>query len=136
MKPVNTISFKTDPKATRGRDLVLLVDQLPLVDWLEKAIPLESSEQNWAEKKDALVVTRSLKKSLKKAGEYDILTCAHCQMSQDILLAPFDIQHAADYVIWRMQPPGAGIYFDNIEWLEFKFHQPQYESTIRKILQR
>lgn len=88
----------------------------------------------WHEKKDARVIIKSLERSAITPGEYDFLTCAHCAIPEDILLTPSQVIHEGEYLIWKMKPPGADIYFDDYELLELRFHRPQYEKIVNQIV--
>ena len=134
MRPVKILGFRNNPKATLNRNLVLLIDNQPLVDLLEDSIPRNTSINKWQEKRDARVVVSSLEQSIINPGEYDFLICAHCATPEDILMSSTQVIHQGEYLIWKMKPPGADFYFDNYELLEFKFHKPQYQKSINQII--
>tara|TARA_R100001369_G_scaffold83528_1_gene115786 strand:+ start:254 stop:481 length:228 start_codon:yes stop_codon:yes gene_type:complete len=71
-----------------------------------------------------MIVTKELKKSGKKSGAYSLLICAHCEMIEDLLLTEFKVIHEWGFITWKVNPPGAGFYYDNYKELEFKFHKP------------
>lgn len=134
MRPVKIFGFREDPKATLNRSLILLIDNQPLVDLLEQSIPRNSRMHRWHEKKDARVMIQSLEKSILEPGEYDFLTCSHCAIPEDLLLSPSQVIHEGEYLIWAMKPPGADIHFDDYEPLVLRFHRPQYEKIVNRIL--
>ncbi len=82
MRPVRILGFRKNLKATLNRNLILLIDNQPLVDLLEVSIPKDANISQWREKKDALVIIESLKQSIINPGKYDFLTCAHCAMPE------------------------------------------------------
>lgn len=134
MRPINKLGYKIRSK-TLGRNINLFIDNKSLLDILEDAYSELSNNEKWAEKNDSQVITKELKKSYKSSGDYSILTCTHCNMTEDLLLTSFKITHNGDYIIWDVKPPGADIYFDNFEELEFKFHKPQYQAIIDRLIE-
>jgi hypothetical protein len=134
MRRINKLGYKISSK-TLGRDINLLIDNKSLLDILDDAYSALSNNEKWAEKNDSQVITKELKKSYKTSGDYSILTCAHCKMTEDLLLSSFKITHNGDYIIWTVKPPGADIYFDNFEELEFKFHKPQYQTIVDRLIE-
>jgi len=134
MRPVNKLGYKISSK-TLGRDANLLIDNKSLLDILEDAYSELSNNENWVEKKDSMLVTEELKKSGKKSGEYSFFICAHCKMIEDLLLTEFKVIHDEDFILWKVNPPGAEFYYDNYKELEFKFHKPQYQTIIDKLIE-
>jgi hypothetical protein len=134
MSRVNILGYRRNAAATLGRDLVLTVDRRALVDVLEEALPANARTRVWREKRDARVVTQNLAKSSAQPGDYALLTCAHCQLPEDLSLAPFSVRHEGALILWRVSPPGAGLYFEGEHWLDLRFHKPQYKSVVARIL--
>ena len=136
MKSVKKLGYKLNSKATLGRNLVLLIDNKPFIEILEDLIPTENNGMIWTEKKDAKFLTKNLKKSISKPGEFNFLTCAHCNYPQDILMSAIKVAHKGDCIIWTIKPPGADIYFEKYNCLILKFHRPQYEKVIASIFKK
>ena len=134
VRPVRIIGFKNNPQATLDRNLILLIDNQPLVYLLEESIPRNRGINQWREKRDVRVVVLSLEQSIINPGEYDFLICAHCATPEDILMSPTQVIHQGEYLIWKMKPPGADFYFNEYKLLEFKFHKPQYQKSINQII--
>jgi len=134
MSEVSKLGYRFDLKKSLGRQFELLIDSRPLLDILEDAFVNLSNESKWREKSDCKMSTKELKKSYKKQGVFSLLTCAHCEMPEDILLRNFQIIHIEEYVIWNVKPPGADVYFEEYGDLTFKFHKPQYQKTINNLI--
>lgn len=134
MRPVNKLGYTISSK-TLGRDINLLIDNKSLLDILEEAYSELANNEKWVEKKDSMLVTKELKKSGKKSGEYSLLICTQCKMMEDLLLTKFKVIHDEDYITWIVNPPGAEFYYDNYKKLEFKFHKLQYQKAIDKLIE-
>lgn len=133
---MNRLSFQLHPKKPYIRDRSLLVDGRPLLEILEEAIPSDSSETKWIEKDDAMVDAKALKRTLRSNGEFQVLTCRECGMPEDLTLEPFVVMRVGDEVVWQLTPPGAGVFYDRYEPIEFRFDRVQYEETVRQFLHR
>ena len=133
MKPVNKLGYTISSKTLR-KDINLRIDNKSLLEILGMAYSELSNNKNWVEKKDAMLAVDELKKSTKESGKFSFLICAHCKTSEDLLLGEFSVSHFEDYVSWKVNPPGAAIYFDNLKELEFKFHKPQYQRVIANLM--
>ncbi|MBT3015950.1 MAG: hypothetical protein KME63_09425 [Candidatus Thiodiazotropha sp. (ex Clathrolucina costata)] len=135
MKPVNILSYKYNPKAKYGCFIQLVIDDIPLIDLLESAIPEEAEYRNWHEKREALLVKENLFATIDESGNKDILTCAGCRRPDDIYLDGCVIEHDGDFITWEMHPPGYEIFFDKAETIKLKFHKPQYEKVVKEIME-
>jgi len=111
---------------------MLTVDRRSLLDLLEDAIPASAPSRQWPEKRDARIAWDQLHASALHPGEYTVLTCAHCDVPQDLVLAPFAIRHEGEFVIWRIAPPGADIRYHGELDIELRFHRPQYEAVLAR----
>jgi hypothetical protein len=67
---MNRLSCRFHPGKTHNHDRTLLIDGRPLVDLLEEAVPGHAPEPKWIEKENAVVVSKALKQSLRRGGEY------------------------------------------------------------------
>ncbi len=133
MKQINILKYKIDKNKSLGRNLILLVDERPLLDLIEESVPDYIKNKQWNEKKDVKVVCSNLLDSIKNSGKFEILTCAHCENVKDLILDLITIQHIDDYITWEIKPPAADIFFDEYSLLKFRFHKPQYTEIINKI---
>jgi hypothetical protein len=134
--PVNRLTFKIEEGRTLGRDLLLLINRRSLLELLEEAVPNSSERTGWTEKRDAKVRTKELRRSSESAGEFEILTCAHCGFVEDLCCSPFRVSHVGEFVDWAIDPPGAGIFFQDYDPVRFRLHRPDYEQAVKRILQR
>jgi hypothetical protein len=134
--PVNILGYRLHPDATRGRDVALTVDDCSLTDILEQAIPESSTERSWLQKADVRVIPKALKASLKSPRDRTVLTCAHCGFAECISLKPFEIRHQGQFIVWRMAPPGADLWFRGDHSVELRFARSEYENTVKKLMQR
>jgi len=132
MSHVHTLGMQRDAGATLGRDLMLTVDRRSLLDVLEDAIPSSAPSRRWPEKADARVAWDQLHASAALPGEYAVLTCAHCDVPQDLVLAPFAVRHEGEFVIWHITPPGANIRYHGEYDIVLRFHRPQYEAVLAR----
>ncbi|MFC1745361.1 hypothetical protein ACFL35_15310 [Candidatus Riflebacteria bacterium] len=128
------MSFRINPKGKKHQRLVLLVDKKPFLDILEDAIPKNAKLSNWKEKGDATLIMEYLTETIKKSGEFHFFTCDYCSIPEDLILEPIEVIHQNDYVIWKVKPPGADVYYDKFDILSFKFHFPQYKKTILQMM--
>jgi hypothetical protein len=130
--PVHILGLGHHPGATLGREIMLTVDRRSLLDLLEDAIPASAPSRQWPEKGDARVAWEQLHATAVQPGEYAVLTCAHCEVPQDLVLAPFVIRHEGEFVVWRVAPPGADIRYHGEHELELRFHRAQYEAVLAR----
>ena len=111
---------------------MLTVDRRSLLDLLEDAIPASAPSRQWPEKRDERNAWDQHHSAALNPGEYTVLTCAHCDVPQDLVLAPFAIRHEGEFVIWRIAPPGADIRYHGELDIELRFHRPQYEAVLAR----
>jgi len=52
------------------------------------------------------------------------------------MLQPFQVDHLAEFVLWKMAPPGAGLYDDDYAPISLRFHRPQSEKVVKAVLPR
>ena len=88
------------------------------------------------EKEDAMVDAKTLKRTLRSNGGFQVLTCKESGMPEDLTLEPFLVMHVGDEVVWQLTPPGAGAFFETFEPIEFRFDRVEYEETVRRFLRR
>jgi hypothetical protein len=132
----NRLDHRFDSRASMGRGLALLVDQTPLLDLLEDAMPRDSRVARWPEKKHARLVIEALQTTLIAPGNYDIWVCSHCGIAEDLVLEPIIVTHQEEYIHWQLQPPGRGLYFDGDHPIHQVFHRAQYAEVITNMLKR
>lgn len=99
MKPINILKYKIDKNKSLGRNIILLVDERPLLDLIEESIPNYVKNKQWNEKIDAKVVCSNLLESIKNIGKFEILTSTHCEDVKDLMLYLISIEHIEDYII-------------------------------------
>jgi len=134
MRPVKILGFRNNPKATLNRNLVLLIDNQPLVDLLEDSIPKNTGINQWQEKRDVRVVVSSLEQSIINPGEYDFLICAHCATPEDILMSSTQVIHQGEYLIWKMKPPGANFFLTTTSYLNSSFTNHNIKNPLIRLL--
>jgi hypothetical protein len=133
---MHKLGLRIHRKRTRGLDLCLLIDGTPLVDRLEAAANPGGEKVRWTERDDARVQTKELKRSVRREGEFDFLTCAHCDLPEDLDLGPFAVTHEGAHIVWQVTPPGEPDRAPGVPPLRFRFDRVQYAAAVRAILQR
>ncbi|WP_281991650.1 hypothetical protein [Aquimarina aggregata] len=129
MQTVSKIGYVVHPTATMGRTIQLTIDRQPLLDILEGYI---EEENLWIEKKDAKINIVALLGSMEETGDYEIITCTHCDFPEDIYMSSFKVVHESDYILWHIAPPYTQMYPEQ-KLIAFKFHKEQYVNALLAI---
>lgn len=129
---VNRLSHRFRNRAGRGDELVVCVDNRPLLSILESAIPKEAEHSHWAEKSDAELRVDELVRTADEDGEFYFYYCRECGIPEDLIIDPVEVRRKDGFVTWKVMPPYEGIEYEleDEEALTFRFDERQYRKEL------
>jgi hypothetical protein len=121
---------KKEGRHSLARDWSIEIDREDLTNLLDPS-------KSWPERRDVMVNTDALKRSVNFSGDYPILICAHCAESNfvspdDVGLKPVRVTVSSDIISWEIQFTEASGRGE--ETFQYSFHRPQYEGEVAKVL--